>query len=138
MENVAVERKIDAPAEDVRDAILNLKDFMKAAGFDRVEVDGDRIEVANQVGPKTIELELEVVEEFDGILAYRQVEGIFEEMETRYYVKPTNDATEVKAETDFVLDVAVVGSFLDSTVIKMQRKRELDAQFDYLEDQDTV
>lgn len=41
--------------------------------------------------------------------------------------------TEVVATTDCALDLAVVGEFLDATVIKRQRRIELEAQFDYLE-----
>lgn len=133
MESVTVERTVDADVEDVREAILDIQDFMLSAGFDTVEVDDDWIRVANKVGPKIIELELESFGHPDSILAYRQVKGIFEEMETKYNVKSTASGTRIQAETEFALDVAVVGSFLDSTVIKRQRTHELEAQMDYLE-----
>lgn len=105
-----------------------------SAGFDSVGVDGDTIRVANDVGPKTIELELEEFDQANSVLAYRQVEGIFEEMETVYSVESTETGARVRAETIFALDLAVVGSFLDSTVIKRQRRRELEAQMDHLEE----
>ncbi|WP_251133223.1 hypothetical protein [Halorubrum sp. 2020YC2] len=37
------------------------------------------------------------------------------------------------ATTAFALDVAVIGDFLDATVIERQRRAELSAQFDWLE-----
>lgn len=134
METVTVERPIDASPDAVRDAMHDLEPFMASAGFDHVTVDGDRLTVANQVGPKEIELELVVEDEDDAALAYRQVDGIFEEMTTRYLLEEGEDGVHVEAETAFALDLAVVGGFLDATVISRQRRRELEAQMDYLED----
>ena len=49
-------------------------------------------------------------------LAYEQTDGFFETM-----------------TTGFALDVALVGQVLDATVIKRQRRSELESQFDWLE-----
>jgi hypothetical protein len=106
-----------------------------AAGFDEVDVDGETIQVANAVGVAEIELVLELVDDPDAVLAYEQREGIFEAMVTRYSLAETADGTEVTARTEFVADVAVVGSVLDATVIQHQRRRELAAQLDWLEDE---
>jgi hypothetical protein len=133
MKRVRVERAIDADPDTLRAAIADVGPFMRAAGFDEVTVDGDRIEIANHVGLLTIELDLRQVEREDAVLAYEQVEGIFEDMETRYFLEPGADGTTVAAETTFALDAAFVGPVLDATIINRQRKRELTAQFDYLE-----
>ncbi len=106
---------------------------MRAAGFDEVEVDGDTIHVANQVGPIQIELTLALVDNLDAVLTYEQREGIFETMRTTYMLIEDPEKIEIVATTDFALDLAVVGSILDATVIKRQRRIELEAQFDYLE-----
>jgi hypothetical protein len=134
MEDITVRRTLDSPPEAVGDAMLNLEPFMKAAGFDQVEVENDLIYVANQVGIATIELTLEIVDDPDADLSYVQREGIFEEMRTTYIVEPTATGTEISATTQFALDVAIVGNVLDSTIIKRQRRKELTAQFDWLEE----
>jgi len=132
MESITVSRSIDAPPDAVREAMYDFGPFMRAAGFDEVDVDGDVLRLANRVGPATIELEL-VVRETDHDLAYDQREGIFEEMRTTYDVEPSGEGSQVTATTDFALDVAIIGEVLDSTIIKRQRRVELDAQFDWLE-----
>jgi len=134
METVTVSRTIGADAAVVREAMADLEPFTRAAGFDEVAVDGDEISVANRVGPAEIELELAVVEDADAALAYEQRDGIFEEMVTSYELTPDTDGTTVTATTEFAVDVAVVGSVLDATVIERQRRAELNAQFDYLEE----
>ncbi|WP_096388949.1 SRPBCC family protein [Halopenitus persicus] len=144
MQSVTLTRWIDADPTSVADAMADLEPFMAAAGFDEVTVDGDRIAVANRVGIATIELTLEVTEGLDGddsladaeppfTLEYVQREGIFEAMTTSYTVTAADGGSEVTATTEFALDVAIVGDVLDATVIKRQRRRELEAQFDWLE-----
>lgn len=133
MESVTVSRTIDAPRSAVRDAVTDLEPFMLAAGFDEVDVDGDEIGLTNRVGIATIELTLERVDDPDAVLAYEQREGIFESMRTVYHLDDEGSGTRIEATTDFALDVALVGEMLDATVIKRQRRRELDAQFDHLE-----
>lgn len=133
MQRVTVTRTIAASADAVRDAMRDLAPFTRSAGFDDVEVDGGTIRVANRVGIAEIELELAVVDDPDATLVIEQREGIFEEMRTAYGLTETSDGVEVAATTDFALAVAVVGGLLDATVIKRQRRRELNGQLDYLE-----
>jgi hypothetical protein len=93
------------------------------------------MQLRNRVGIATIELTLELVDDPDATLAYEQREGIFESMRTVYHLDDAADGgTRVEATTDFALDVALVGDLLDSTIIRRQRHKELDAQFDYLEE----
>lgn len=111
----------------------DLAAFIRAAGFDEVAVDGDEIRVANQVGVTEIELVLAVVDREGAGLAYEQREGIFEEMWTTYALDDLGgDGTRVTAETAFAMDVPLVGDVLDATIVKRQRRRELDAQLDWL------
>jgi hypothetical protein len=133
MQSVTVSRTIDAPKSAIRAAMDDVEAFMLAAGFDDVIVDGDEIILRNRVGIATIELTLERVDAPDATLAYEQREGIFESMRTVYRLDDADDGTRVEATTDFALDVALVGDLLDSTIIRRQRHKELDAQFDYLE-----
>lgn len=132
METVSVSREITAPPDAVRERMQDIGPFMRAAGFDEVDVKGDRIDLTNGVGIATIELTLELAEDPDAALTYRQVEGIFEEMVTRYTVNPSDSGTKVTAETEFAIDVALVGKLMDATVIKRQRRKELEQQFDWL------
>ncbi len=132
METVSVSREIGAPPDAVREKMQDIGPFMRAAGFDEVVVEGDRIDLTNGVGIATIELGLELVDDPDAALAYRQREGIFAEMVTRYTVEPTDSGTAVTAETEFAIDVALVGKLMDATVIKRQRRKELEKQFDWL------
>jgi hypothetical protein len=134
MQSVTVSRVVEADSETLAELVTDVGPFMRAAGFDEVTVDGDRFRIHNHVGLLTIELDLEVVES-DAALAYEQREGIFESMETRYELDEREDGTELRATTTFALDVALVGEILDATVIKRQRRKELTAQFDYLEEE---
>ncbi|MFB6195292.1 MAG: SRPBCC family protein [Haloplanus sp.] len=137
METVTVTRTIAAAPSAVRDAITDLEPFMRAAGFDEVAVEGDLIHLTNRVGIAEIELTVERVDAPDAVLAYEQREGIFASMRTDYRVEEVDadgeQGTRIEATTDFELDVALVGDLLDATVIRRQRRKELDAQFDYLE-----
>jgi carbon monoxide dehydrogenase subunit G len=135
MQSVTLTRTIDAQPAAVVDAMHDLEPFMLAAGFDEVTVDGETIRVANAVGIAEIVLVLELIDDPDGVLAYEQREGIFEEMVTRYSLVETADGTEVTATTEFAMDVAIVGGVLDATVIKRQRRKELAAQLDWLEEE---
>jgi hypothetical protein len=132
MESVSLSRTIEAPQQVVADHVLDVERFMKAAGFDEVRVDGDLVEISNSVGLLSIELTLEVVDT-DALLAYEQVEGIFETMETRYTLSGSGAGVTVTAVTEFALDVDLVGPILDGTIITRQRTKELSSQFDYLE-----
>ncbi|MEF8799520.1 MAG: SRPBCC family protein [Halolamina sp.] len=133
MNSLTVSVALDAAPDAVREKIRDVEPFMRAAEFDGVVVDGDRIELTNGVGIATIELTLELFDEPDADLAYRQRDGIFDEMVTRYTVEPTEDGSVVTAETEFQIDVALVGKLMDATIIKRQRRKELNAQFDWLE-----
>jgi hypothetical protein len=133
MNSLTVSVALDAPPDAVREKIRDVEPFMRAAEFDGVVVDGDRIELTNGVGIATIELTLELFDEADADLAYRQRDGIFEEMVTRYVVAPTENGSVLTAETEFQIDVALVGKLMDATIIKRQRRKELNAQFDWLE-----
>ena len=135
MNSVTVSKTLDASPEAVREKMQDVGAFMRAAEFDGVVVDGDRIELTNGVGIATIELTLELFDDADSELAYRQRDGIFDEMVTRYTVEPTANGAEVTAETEFQIDVALVGKLMDATIIKRQRRKELNAQFDWLADE---
>ena len=134
MNSVTLSRAIDASPIVVRESMSRLDQFMRASGFDEVFVDGEIVRVANEVGIATIELTLELVDRPDADLAYEQRDGIFEEMRTAYTITPTPNGSEVIATTEFALDVGIIGDVLDSTVIKRQRRKELTAQFDWLEE----
>ncbi|MFC7134300.1 MULTISPECIES: SRPBCC family protein [Salinibaculum] len=132
METVSLSRSFEGSAADVRAAMTDLGPFMEAAGFDEVTVDGDRIEITNHVGLLTITLSLRRLD--TGVaLAYEQVDGVFDTMETRYTLSEGEGTVTVTATTDFELDAALVGPILDGTIISRQRRRELTGQFDYLE-----
>jgi len=134
MDSVTLSRTIDASPTVVRESMNRLDQFMRASGFDEVHVDGETVRVANEMGIATIELTLELVDRPDADLAYEQRKGIFEEMRTAYTVTSDPTGSEVVATTEFALDVAIIGDVLDSTVIKRQRRTELTAQFDWLEE----
>lgn len=132
MKSVTVSRELDASPDAVRDAIRDVEPFMRAGGFDEVSVDGDSMRIVNGFAVAQIELHLDLFEATDAVLAYRQREGVFDQMETRYTVEPRGEGALVTATTDFALDLAIAGAVLDATIITRQRKKELNAQFDYL------
>lgn len=134
METVSMSRRFDADPDTLRHLITDVKPFMRGANFDVVTREGTTLQIANSVGLATIELEVEIVDDPDAVLAYEHRDGIFEEMTTRYELTRQGDQTEVTATTEFQVDVALVGMILDATVIKRQRRRELAAQFEYLAD----
>ncbi|MFW6017626.1 MAG: SRPBCC family protein [Halapricum sp.] len=133
MESVTVTRTIEAPPGAIEDALDDLEPFMRASGFDEVEVDGDRLEISKAMGLLRISLTLEVYEDEQATLAYEQVDGLFESMTTTYELAGQSRTTEVTARTEFALD-APGGSILDATVVQRQRRKELHAQLDYLEE----
>ncbi len=129
---VSMDRWFDAPVEAVRPLVEDVERFMAAGQFDEVRLDDGTLHLVNVLGFARIELSLEVMDEPDAALAYRQREGIFEEMETRFTVEAADGGTRVTAVTEFSLG-GVTGTVLDNTIIKRQRKREIANQFDYLE-----
>lgn len=134
MESVTVTRDIETSPAVLRERIEDVEPFMRAAGFDDVAVDGDRIQIANTAGLfLAIELTLEIVERNDSVLAYEQREGIFDEMTTVYTVEGSENRSTVSVTTEFALDVTFVGPIFDATVVKRQRRSELTKQLDYLE-----
>lgn len=135
MESVSVSRRVDAPPERVRELMSDLEEFMLAAGFTDVTATDETIHLENRVGLATVTLDLRVVERPGAALAYEQADGFFERMLTVYTLEAVDGGTEVTAETEFALDLALVGQILDATVIKRQRTSELEAQFDWLEEQ---
>lgn len=132
MASVTLTRRIDAPPEAIRAAIADVERFMEAGGFDEIAVEGDEMRIVNVLGFARIELIVELLRDPDAALAYEQRDGVFESMTTRYTVEPAPDGAEVTATTEFTLG-GVVGSVLDATLIERQRRREIAAQFDYLE-----
>jgi len=132
MQTVTVSRRVDAPPEQVRELMGDLEGFMLAAGFTEVTVDGAEMHLENQVGLATVTLDLRLVDSAAD-LAYEQADGFFETMDTEYRVEAVDGGSEITATTDFELDVALVGAVLDATVIKRQRRQELESQFDWLE-----
>ncbi|WP_136716483.1 SRPBCC family protein [Halorientalis salina] len=149
MESITLSRTLSAPPDAVRELIDDLEPFMRAAGFSTVEVseastdasgsrtesgdEGDRMTIGKGFAMASIELDLDLVDDPETVLAYEQHEGIFEEMWTGYYLEETDEGSELTVTTEFALDVAGVGAILDATVIKRQRTKELTGQFDYLE-----
>ena len=136
MQEVTVERELPAAPEDVVPLIEDTQSFMSAAGFDAVRVDGDTIRIQNRVGLFDVELIVDVVEDDEAVLAYEQVEGIFEDMDTVYSLEATDEGSTISATTTFeAVDLPIVGQVLDATVVKRQRSSELNAQFDWLADE---
>lgn len=132
METVTVSRHLDADPGDVRALVSDAGPFMEAGGFDDVAVDGDTITLLNRVGIATMELVLERTDD-DAALSFEQRDGIFDEMWTTYAVEEDEDGARVEATTEFSLRGSVVGDFLSATVVRKQRIREIEAQFDWLE-----
>lgn len=134
METVTLTREIPVPPGRLREAILDVESFMETAGFDTVEVRGDVIRISNTVSLLlTIELTLEVVDRGDAVLAYRQTDGMFREMMTEFFVHGHDEESTVTVTTEFDLGLGVAGPILDATLIKHQRRVELNNQLDYLE-----
>lgn len=131
MATVSLDRRLDAPPDVVRPLIEDVQGFMAAGGFDEVTVEGDRLHLANVLGFARIELTLELIDDPEAILAYEQVDGIFEEMVTRYGLEAANGGSRVTATTEFRLG-GIAGSVLEATIVKRQRRREVTGQFDYL------
>ena len=134
METVTVKRAFDAPETLVCDIIIqDLPAFIRASGFDRVTVDGGSYTVSRDIGFATFELTLERIES-EQLLEFEQVQGIFDRMWTEYRLKGTPEGCELIATTEFTIG-GVLAPVLDGTMIKTQRTREFELQFDYVESQ---
>lgn len=131
METVLVKRAFEAPETAVRDVVLeDVPAFIRASGFDRVTVEGTSYTVSRDIGIATFELTLDRVES-DCLLEFEQVEGIFDRMWTEYRLEATPEGCELIATTEFTLG-GVLAPVLDGTMIKTQRKREFELQFNYV------
>lgn len=136
MEEVTVSRDVAADPESIRVGFDDMAAFMRAAGFDEVDIEGGRMAVSRNIGLAELSLTLEAVET-DAELACEQVEGMFEEMRTTYRFDGSEDGTTVTARTEFELG-GVVGAALDATLITRKRTQELEDQLAYLERVATV
>lgn len=123
METVTVTREFDAPADIVQEVVRDADTFLRAVGFD-VSRDGDVLTLARQVAIKRIELRVRLVDD-DAVLAYEQVEGIFEEMRTRYVVTGTDGGCSVTVETAFEPPTSGFGTFINDMAVKHLRRSEL-------------
>ncbi|RXK52056.1 SRPBCC family protein [Halorientalis pallida] len=102
--------------------MADVERFITATGFDEVTVDGADVTIVNGFGLAAIEPDPRTVDRPDAESAYEQADGIFEEMWTTYEVTAEDGGTRVTATTEFALDATVI-----------ERRRELTAQFDWLE-----
>jgi len=124
--SVAVSRTVPTAPDRVREAIADVETFVRAAGFDEVDLEGDGLRIANTAGMfLEIGLDLELVGRGGAVLAYEQREGIFREMWTAYRAEPADGGTTVTATTEFELDVAFAGPLLDASLVTRQRRAEL-------------
>lgn len=151
MATVTQSRVLGAPAETIKELILaDVPAFIRASGFDSVEVIDDQYIVSQSIGFATLELEL-VERESEQVLTLEQTDGIFDEMWTEYTVEPRDPdsgsgdtkgeddraESEITARTEFTLG-GVLGPVLDETMITSRRTEEFEQQFDYLEERIAV
>lgn len=131
MESVTVSRRIPAAPESVRETLDDVESFIAAGGFEEVIRDENHLTMRNRLGFATIELTVSLTN--SAALAFEQVDGIFDEMRTRYTVDPINGDCRIRATTEFELGGGPIGELLDAWVIRRQRISEIERQFDYLE-----
>lgn len=151
MNTVSVSRTADVSPADAVDRLRDLDALMHAAGFDEVHVEDDRVRVVNHVSLATMELTVSVIDS-DADLAYEQVDGIFDEMVTRYEIERDDvgevgdggvadgvasdggspGETTLTATTEFAVGAGPLGDLLDATIIARQRRKELTDQLAYL------
>lgn len=130
---MTVDRDLSAPPDAVRRLLeRDHCELVRAAGFDTVESHGETITFGRSLGFATFELTVRMDPDADAVVAFDAVEGIFESMRTEYRVAATETGSRVIAATEFTLGGAL-GAVLDGSVVAAQRRREFDAQFDYLE-----
>ncbi|MFW6458407.1 MAG: SRPBCC family protein [Halodesulfurarchaeum sp.] len=132
METVTVKRSLPASKSVVRELVRSdIPAFVRASGFDRVRVDGESYTVSRNIGFATLELTLERVAS-ESLLEFEQVEGMFDRMWTEYRLEETGAGCELIATTEFTLG-GILAPVLAGTMIKSQRTREFELQFDYVE-----
>lgn len=132
MGTISVSRTIAAEPDAVRDVFADVETFMREAGYDTVDIAGDRVTIERSMGLADLQLTLEI-RDTEAAFAYEQVEGLFEAMTTTYRLEAEDGATTVTAETEFELGDAV-GDALEPSMIERQRTNELQTQLAYLED----
>lgn len=133
MASVTRSRFLQADPETVEDVITDdVPGFIRAAGYDSVSVDGDRIGIERRLGLATLSLTLRPIDADESTLAFEQESGLFEEMTMHYVVESTDGGSELTARTEFTLG-GVTGSVLDDTVVRRQRTSEIEDQFAYVE-----
>jgi hypothetical protein len=133
MASVTRSRFLQADPETVEDVITDdVPGFIRAAGYDSVSVDGNRIGIERRLGLATLSLTLRPIDADESTLAFEQESGLFEEMTMHYVVESTDGGSELTARTEFTLG-GVTGSVLDDTVVRRQRTSEIEDQFAYVE-----
>jgi hypothetical protein len=125
METVAVDREFDTAGDRVRSVLGDVMGLFEAAEFD-VERTGDRLTLTRRVALAEIELTVRLCEDEAAALAYEQLSGPFEAMETRYFVDSTPTGSHLTIETSFEGPAIGFGSFLNGTVIERRRRAKLD------------
>lgn len=123
MDTVSVERTFDAPPSRVRDLLGDKSSFFSAVGFD-VEQHGDTLTLRRTVAIKQIELTIRLLDE-DVALGYEQIDGPFEQMETRYAVDEHADGSTLSVETAFESPTVGMGTFINEGVVEKFRQQEL-------------
>ncbi len=136
MAKVEIEWHLEASPQAVRDVVADVESFMLAAGFDEVRVEEERLHLEMVLGIARMDLTLKFIDNHPSVLAYEQIDGIFESMMTYYEVEAEDSGSLIRGVTEFQLG-GVVGSILDATIIKRQRTREFESQFEWLEQQVT-
>ena len=133
MTRVTADRDLSASPETVRRLLeRDHCELVRAAGFDTVESHGQTITFGRSLGFSTLELTVELDPDADAVVAFDAVDGIFESMRTEYHVAEATSGSRVTAWTTFTLGGAL-GAVLDGSLVAAQRRREFEAQFDYLE-----
>lgn len=132
METISVDREYDAPEHRVRSLLGDVTEFFDAAGFDVARTD-DRLKLSKRVAVTQFELHVKLHETGSAALAYEQVSGPFEAMVTRYHVDSSSTGSCLTIETSFEPPATGFGAFINGTVVKRQRRTELDAVASLLE-----
>ncbi|MFB6201999.1 MAG: SRPBCC family protein [Halorhabdus sp.] len=126
MEHVEVDTEFAASVDRVRSVLGDAPAFFETAGFD-VEREADQFHLSKQVALARMTLEVRLREDDTAALAYNQVAGPFESMQTRYLVEPAPSGSRLTIETAFEPPTSGFGSFLNGAVVRRQRRAEFGA-----------
>jgi hypothetical protein len=126
MKTIALSREFDVSSDALRSVLADVELLFDTAGCD-VRRDGVDLLVSNWIDTDRSELAIRIIRHAGGVLAYKQIDGPFETMQTRYMIDSKDDGTRLSIQTAYETTLDDREAFINEQEIERQRCREFEA-----------